>query len=219
MIEQLKLTNKWFVEGISPAYLLAPWQQNGIVTGSLNSLGYRDVEFNDNLNDSIWCMGHSDVLGMGVDEHETWCRRLEKLTNIKTINLGIAGASYDTISRTITSGLKKYKPRTIIVQNTTKERKEYITSDFQQIVLPNFPKDKLPHDDVWRYSDDETATYDFERNVNLIESVCKANNVKLIMFDIPDRWDLIKQYPATDNEHIGPKIHEDISLYLYSLGI
>jgi len=227
MIEQLQITNKWFTEGIPPAYITAPWQEpnsdkntmrpdlTGKVNYRLNSLGYRDLEFSDNmLNNSIWCVGHSDVLGMGVDEPETWCRRLEELTGNQTVNLGIAGASYDTIARVITSGLKKYKPTLIIVQNTTMERKEYISEDFQQIVLPNFPKDMLPHNDVWKYSDNETAIYDYERNLNLIQSACKANNVRLIMFNIPDRWDLIKQFPAHDKEHIGPKVHEDIANYL-----
>jgi len=228
MITDLQITSDWYINGIPPANIVAPWQLPNLdainmkpdmsnqIRYKLNNYGYRDREWTDSdLNDSIWCVGHSDTLGMGVLDTETYCHKLGLLSNTPTINLGIAGASYDTFSRIIGSGLKKYKPRAIIIQSTTHGRKEYITETFQQLVLPNFTKDMLPHDDVWKHSDHVTEEYDCERNINLIQYACKANDVKLIMFDIPNRWDLIKQYPAADNLHIGRYIHDQISQYLY----
>lgn len=227
MIENLKVSSSWYVDGIPDARVVAPWQTANLDTINmkpdmsnqirykLNSYGYRDTEWTEqDLNNSIWCVGHSDTMGMGVQYDETWSYKLAQLTNIKTINLGIAGGSYDTFSRIIGSGLKKYKPKYIVVQGTTRERKEYITKDFQQLVLPSFTKDMLPHNDVWRYTDSVTEEYEFERNINLIQYACIASDVKLIMFDLPNRWDLIKVHPAADNLHIGKQIHEDISYYV-----
>jgi hypothetical protein len=230
MITSLQITSEWFSNGIPRTALVAPWQPanlnsntmrpdfSGKVHYSTNSLGYRDTEWTDSdLNDSVWCVGHSDTMGLGVDIQSTYQIKLQSLLATRTINLGIAGASYDTFSRVIASGLKRYKPKHIILQATTKERKEYITDDFKQLVLPSFPTTMLPHNDVWRYSDESTATYDFERNISLIQYACEASNVKLTMFDLPNRWDLIKSDPAHDNQHIGPKTHTMISEYLYSV--
>lgn len=228
MITDLQITSDWYTNGIPPANIVAPWQKpksdkinmkpdmSNLIRYRLNSYGYRDAEWIDSdLNDSIWCVGHSDTLGMGVPVTDTYCHKLQLLAKTKTINLGIAGASYDTFSRIIGSGLKKYKPKAIVVQSTTHGRKEYITDSFQQLVLPNFTKDMLPHDEVWKHSDYVTEQYDYERNINLIQYACRANDVKLIMFDLPNRWELIKEHPASDNLHIGEHIHEQISQYLY----
>lgn len=226
MIVDLQITSEHFKPGIPRPGKWAPWHKenttittmfpdlSGKTSYTFNSLGYRDKEWtDDDINNSIWCVGHSDTMGMGVDIQDRYSSKLI----YPTINLGIAGASYDTFSRVISNGLLKYKPKTIILQSTTKERKEYITDDFQQLVLPSFPKELLPHKDVWKYSDDSTATYDFERNISLIKYACKATNTRLIMFDITDRWEHIKLDPAYDNQHIGPRTHTMISDYLNSI--
>lgn len=225
MIKDIHVTNNWYIKGIPLANVFAPWQQpntisdtmepdlSGKVEYRLNNYGYRDEYWiEDDFNDSIWCVGHSDTLGMGVRYEDTYCSLLR--THYKTINLGIAGASYDTFGRVISSGLGKYKPKAIILQGTTKERKEYLTKDFQQLILPSFPRRLLPHKDVWRHSDEVTDEYNFERNMQLIKLSTELYNIPLITFDFDDRWDLIKKYPAYDNYHIGPEIHKTVSVEL-----
>ena len=225
MIKDIHVTNNWFIQGIPLANIFAPWQQPNTVSDTmkpdttgqveyrLNNYGYRDEYWiEDDFNDSIWCVGHSDTLGMGVKYEETYCSLLRK--HYKTINLGIAGASYDTFSRVICSGLIKYRPKCIILQGTTKERKEYVTKEFQQLILPNFPVDMLPYKDVWRHTDEVTDEYNFERNMQLIKLSTQLHYVPLIMFDFDDRWKLIKENPACDNQHIGAKIHETVSVEL-----
>lgn len=222
-MEDFTIETKWFGSGIPPANLLAPWQkplldtnimypdESGKVHYKLNSLGYRDKEWTDDvLNNSIWCVGHSDVFGMGVEEDQTWCRHLQNLSGIDTVNLGIAGASWDTIARTIVCGLKTYRPKNIIIQATTPDRKEFITEKFQQIVLPSLPNNMLPHKNVWADHDNETSQYQIEKNIELIKAVYKD----VIIFNIPNRWDLIRQDPAADNQHIGAATHLQVSQYL-----
>lgn len=225
MVEDFSLSNHWFEAGIPAASLTAPWQQpylettkmypdeTGLVEYKLNSLGYRDEDWTeDDLNDSVWCIGHSDVFGMGVRVEETWTRRLQQISCIRTVNLGIAGASWDTIARVVTCGLKSYTPTYVIIQATTPDRKEFINKDFKQVILPSLPETMLPYKDVWRYHDSDTSQYQTEKNLELIKMACK--DTRLIIFDLPNRWDIIASDPAVDKQHIGPTTHLSIARHL-----
>ena len=218
---------KWFGAGIPPADKVAPWQpaflntnimypdETGEINYQLNSLGYRDTEWtNENLNNSIWCVGHSDVFGIGISLEDTWCKQLASTSGIDTINLGIAGASWDTIARTIVCGLKTHKPKFIAIQATTKDRREYITNDRQQIVLPNMDGDRQVDLNFWKFVDEENSQYSLEKNITIIELACKAAGVEYIIFDFYDRWDTIKKYPAVDGQHIGIVPHKEIAAYI-----
>lgn len=220
MIEKLSVPYKWFNNGIPDAALFAHWQSANLdtkimwpdTTGSihykLNSKGYRDKEWSEDiLNNSVWCIGHSDVFGLGVDKEFIW----PSLISFPTVNLGINGAAWDTISRIVSSGLSVYSPKSIVIQSTTKERKEYITKELQQIVLPSMPAHLLPHENIWRYEDDTTLDYLQEKNVALIRWACKAAGVPLLIFELPNRWDLIRQDPAVDQQHPGIKTHRMIA--------
>lgn len=61
---------------------------------NVNSFGYRTKEFNElDWENSLVIFGDSCVFGVGVSEEDTVAKQLEKLTGIKTINLGTPGAS------------------------------------------------------------------------------------------------------------------------------
>lgn len=221
IVRKIIESTNWFENGLPDAFAVAPWQKANLETDTmypdktkkihykLNSKGYRDVEWTDaDLNDSIWCVGHSDVFGIGVHERETWARLVDG------VNLGIAGAGWDTLARIVCSGLSQYKPKCIVIQSTTKERKEYITKDFHQVVLPSMPAALLPHDDVWTYCDDTTFDYNYEKNLALIKAVCEAKSVPLILFEFKDRWGSISNDPAVDGQHIGPSTHQIIANFV-----
>lgn len=221
----LEKTNDWFGTGIPNANLTAPWQRPNLesdvmypdeskkIKYKLNDKGYRDVNWSDeDLNNSVWCIGHSDVFGIGVNADQTWPSLLS--SHLKTINLGIAGAAWDTISRLIYSGLQSYKPKYIIIQSTTLERREFISDNIQQVILPNLPDNMQPDIKFWKYIDQASNTYTVEKNLALIESACKAAGVEYFIFDLPNRWDLIAVDPATDNQHIGPSTHRLIAQQL-----
>jgi hypothetical protein len=220
-VQKITQPNGWFNKGIPNAYDFAPWQkayltantmypdETGLIQYKLNSKGYRDKEWTDtDLTDGIWCVGHSDVFGIGVDADSTWPSLLNG------INLGIAGAAWDTIARTISSGLSIYKPRCIVIQATTKERKEYVSEHCQQVVLPSMPAHLLPHNELWKYSDDVMEQYAYEKNLAFIIAECRAHDVKLIMFELEDRWALIKQDSAVDKQHIGVATHKQIAEFI-----
>ena len=219
-----KFTEEWFEIGIPNTSKTAQWQvplydgmsmypdESETIHYKLNSLGYRDQEWTDNeLTNSIWCVGPSDVVGVGVKNEDTWCRQLEKITNKKTVNLGINGASWDTIARVINSATKKYKPLAIIIMSTTDERREFVNKNIQTVVLPFMPEDKLPYKDFYKYIDDVNNRYNVEKNLNLIKLSCENNSIDYYIFNVPDRWNLIKEFPAADNMHLGPAIHKKIA--------
>jgi hypothetical protein len=188
---------------------------SGVIQYQTNSKGYRDIEWlEEDLNNSIWCLGHSDVFGVGVELSATWPTVLEQLSGFKTVNLGVVGGSWDTIARIVFSGLSVYKPKHIFIQATTKERREYISDNFQSTVLPSMPDNMLPHKEVWKYIDDTNSEYGYEKNIALITSACKAAGVNVYIFEFTDRWDIIRKDPAVDLQHIGPSTHAKVADYL-----
>jgi hypothetical protein len=219
IINKLESNPNWFVTGIPEASLVAPWQLSNDDTFrqyqnetsihyKTNSKGYRDIEWTaDDLNNSIWCVGHSDVVGVGVPLEDIWSKQLSKLTNIKTVNLGTVGGAWDTAARIIYCGLKQYKPKLIIIQSIFKERREYISDNFHQVVSPSMAEERLPHDEVWKYIDDTNSQYCYEKNLALIEASCKATGVGFVIFDIKNRWKLLETDSAADGKHIGIKTH------------
>ena len=227
MIKTASTSSNWFVKGIPSATQIAKWQQSNAIskiqypdmTGTIhyqtNSKGYRDIEWtNHDLNDSIWCLGHSDVFGVGVELSATWPAVLEQLSGFKTVNLGVVGGAWDTIARIVFSGLSVYKPKHIFIQATTKERREYISDKFQSTVLPSMPASMLPHNEVWKYIDDTNSEYIYEKNIAVITAACKAAGVKVHIFEFADRWSLIRQDPAVDLEHIGTSTDTKVAEYL-----
>ena len=110
--------------------------------------------------------------------------------------------------------MHKYKPIAIVIQSTTDERREFINSEKQTIVLPSMPEHAKPYPKFYKYIDDESNLYNREKNLMLINTVC--NNVKHYIFDLPNRWGLIKQFPAADNKHIGREVHTQIANQLFS---
>lgn len=185
-----------------------------------NEFGYRDVKWNDYLiNNSIWCLGDSQTVGMGTHRDQIWSSRLRELTNISTINAGIAGASNDTISRILISGANLYKPKAICCLLTAPNRREII-NDSESYTL--FPKSLKNFKDVsstlfeqyLNSIDAKSDSINRDKNILLMENFCKSKNIPLIMVDfslhVPT---LCKTDLAFDNLHIGSSLHNSIAEY------
>lgn len=93
-------------------------QQN--INYSLNSLGYREKEFDKiDWNTSYVFLGCSHTFGVGVKEHETIPAQIQTKTGINCINLGIPGGcnmfslfNSSTIKNTGVAPLKIFYQRT-----------------------------------------------------------------------------------------------------------
>ena len=72
------------------------YYRNNDITYTVNSQGYRTVEFNQiDWTNSIVFIGCSNVYGVGIDDSHTLDKELSKLTNCPVINLGAGGTSIE----------------------------------------------------------------------------------------------------------------------------
>jgi len=90
---------------------------NDPIEYSLNSLGYREREF-DTIDwaNSIVIIGCSNVLGVGLHERNTVGSQITQMTGRPTVNLGVGGASIEFAMLT-GSILKLNRPRPLAVVN------------------------------------------------------------------------------------------------------
>lgn len=181
-----------------------------------NEYGYRGQWTNNDLDDSIWCFGDSQTLGMGLDEQDSWVSKLERITNIKTINLGIAGASNDTIARTLASAVRHGpNPRAICVLLAAPNRREIICDQGRLTMFPQAIKlldkiDKKLFNQYLDSVDDTSNKINYSKNLMLMRS----GRIKSVIVDFTvPVWPLAEQELAADGVHLGPTVQTQIAEY------
>jgi hypothetical protein len=96
------------------------------ITYNYNSRGFRDCEWPIDLKNSIWCIGDSFTLGLGVPYEHTWPYLLSTEVSQSVINVSLNGASNDWISRMSRLIKKEINPYAIIHQWSYIHRRELI---------------------------------------------------------------------------------------------
>jgi hypothetical protein len=89
------------------------------ISYKFNSRGFRDCEWPDNmteLQNSIWCVGDSQLLGIGCPLEHTWSNILQRQTGQRCINISLDGASNAWIARKTVEILKTISPNVIVIQ-------------------------------------------------------------------------------------------------------
>jgi hypothetical protein len=85
---------------------------------TFNEMGYRTHPFDSIEKDFILCLGCSYTEGIGVGDADTWPAKLEQLSGMQTINLGMGGCSTPSIvinsTQWIRSGMPK--PSAVVLQ-------------------------------------------------------------------------------------------------------
>ena len=231
-LDPASLSNNYLSAGWPIANRTAPWHPVSTtmvnwlvphtqdVTYNFNQYGYRDIDWNDSIiQNSIWCVGDSQTVGVGVHKENTWPTLLHNLTGINTINLGIAGAANDTITRLIVSGLNLYQPRAICCLLTAPNRREIINNQFCSTIFPMFLKIfKNSNVELFEQylgqTDTTSDSINRDKNILLIKSSCQQKKVPLCLvdFNLPVKT-LCKQDSAYDNLHIGMESHRLIAEY------
>jgi hypothetical protein len=152
-----------------------------------NSRGFRDNEWSDNIENSIWCMGDSFTVGLGQPFEHTWPQQLRTLTTDNIINISLNGASNDWIARKACYVLKHAAPKTMFIQWSYLHRRE------------NQNKSLLDEQRLMHH--DPNDTNDVE---NLLKNVLKVENEKknisIVHSFIPNFYNI--EHPSTDNEII-----------------
>jgi len=88
---------------------------NKAINYNYNSKGFRDMEWPDNFEDVVWCVGDSFTVGLGQPFEETWPSVLQSTINKRCLNLGIDGCSNDSMSMMIEKISELYQPTNIVV--------------------------------------------------------------------------------------------------------
>jgi len=89
-----------------------------------NSRGFRDAEWPNDLDNTVWCLGDSFTVGLGAPVEHTWPRLLQQQLGQRTINVSMDGASNTWIARKCLSIIKEVNPKTIVIQWSYLHRRE-----------------------------------------------------------------------------------------------
>ena len=181
------------------------WSEPGAFKYSINLQGFRTSEIEQNTN-SIVALGCSHTCGIGLPESDVWVSRLEKMSGLNCINLGVAGASLDTIFRISNYWLKIIKPKIAILLCPPIHRFELrrdindMTSFLPGIDLSS--EDSLICNRWWQ--NEENSRFNAYKNVLAIEKLCNKLDIKCFAYATQELRTIDL---ARDMLHHGPKAH------------
>lgn len=150
------------------------------VTYMYNSRGFRDCEWPIDLCKSIWCLGDSFTVGLGLPFNLTWPQQIKTNLNIDTISVAMDGASNQWIARKACQVLQQIQPKYMIIMWSYFHRRESY-----DLTMSDMGR-RLHYDEV-----DQTKI-DYEEFENCVKSVSNANcNTNIVHMLIPDCHDVV----------------------------
>lgn len=178
---------------------------------SYNIHGYRCKEF-----DSSPCalaLGCSFTEGVGLHLEQTWPHILASKLDLTVWNLGVGGASIDTVFRVLEHYIDRLNPKFIFLLIPPKERFEYCDiRDLFSIIQPgrlgqhdSFAKEWL--------TQPFNSIYNTKKTMMAIEHMCAKSNVPL--FSFPSQG-VIQRDLARDLMHPGELYQKHIADVMYS---
>lgn len=146
-------------------------------------------------------LGCSHTYGVGVEYNEAWPCLLE------ASNFGVPGCSADYLVRNATELITIYKPTVIYVLWPDWSRFEYTQNEKYCQSLPT-DNNRIAfiesHPDTWLLSN-------FQKQTQLMRSLCKNNNVQLIdmtLYDLIPYIDHADRWPVSKlGHHYAPSWH------------
>lgn len=166
-----------------------------------NNQGFRTYDL-DIINDSKIniALGCSQTMGVGLPVEMTWPFQIEKLTRIKTVNLGLGGASSDTVARILTNISELFKVHSVYILWPSFNRFEEYSRDKIIEILPHCAQ--LEH--AW-YMDEPNSHQRFFKNQKIVHILKKSHNFELheLQYDTTD-WRELGDL-ARDQIHSGYK--------------
>lgn len=143
-----------------------------------NSRGFRDAEWPDTLEDSIWCLGDSFTVGLGQPYDHIWPQVLQHRINTRTINVSLNGASNSWIARKAQEILQEIKSCTIIIHWSFLQRCELDEESTRELQWERFYNDVK--DSTWPIvTSKQINTLPHEIQVEL-ETIHNNNNWRII---------------------------------------
>ena len=177
---------------------------------NFNSRGFRDQEWPETLSelsDAIWCVGDSFTVGVGTPLEHTWPYVLSNKCNLRSINIGMDGASNDWICRKTLEILDEVSPKYIVIQWSFIHRGE-----LEDVSLTDY--DRRVH---LKFVNGIDAYRNFIKNIRIVNKHAKRTKIihtlvpnallPITSFDdIQSTWNNFAgiRWPA-----IAPKTHRD----------
>ena len=131
------------------------WETDEFIESvSINSIGLRNQEIDQNDKFNVLVLGDSFTFGHGVSLEASYPKRLEKLIkdaglkNVQVINAGIKGYNLEQEYRFFTERLSSIKPKLLII---TLGRGDYDWSDYPLYAVKNNQLEKLKATRTWLY--------------------------------------------------------------------
>lgn len=100
------------------------WDDSAAFTYSYNSHGFRCKEFDD--NPCYLALGCSHTEGIGLPEELTWPSQLSTKLDYPVLNLGVGGASFDTVVRLLDYYIDKLNIKGIFILEPPAHRFEFL---------------------------------------------------------------------------------------------
>jgi hypothetical protein len=170
-----------------------------------NPNGFRTYDFNLNDKDINIALGCSQTLGVGLPVEMTWPYLLEKQTNTKTYNLGLGGASSDTVARLLTNISGLFAINTVYILWPSFSRFENYNNNNIEEILPN--KALVEH--VW-YMNESNSQQRFFKNQSIVYNLQRLYKFKLheLYYDTTD-WRVPGDL-ARDRTHSGVESNKNL---------
>jgi hypothetical protein len=99
------------------------------VNYNYNSRGFRDLEWPQDLNSAVWCIGDSFTVGIGSCFEHTWPQLLSQHSQRRVINVSMDGASNEWIARQACDAYDLARPRNMVLMWSYLHRRENINRD------------------------------------------------------------------------------------------
>lgn len=176
------------------------WSGANDITYSINSHGFRDVEF-DNRQCGI-ALGCSFTFGVGIKQEHTWPAQLSQMTGTYVWNLGVGGASFDTAFRLGKYYIGKLAPKFVCLLIPPMSRFEHCvdTNKYTVTNVHDFvDTDKQGFFKEW-FGNSENIESHQEKNLLAIKQMCSEYSIPIVHFCPLDDW-VPKNQDARDLLH------------------
>jgi hypothetical protein len=182
------------------------------ITYQFNSRGFRDAEWPDTveqLKKSIWCVGDSFTVGIGVNYEHTWPRMLEQQLGRRVIKVAMDGASNNWIARKAQSLIQNIDPDHIILHWSFLHRRELPDSRFNDEYRRVYNVKCTPQDDIDNFKQCLQVLGPAKKVIHsFIPEFAPAGQIEQVM-SLMHGIDHVPYFPAQDRGrdslHYGPK--------------
>lgn len=174
-----------------------------------NNHGFRADAFDD--RPAGLALGCSFTNGTGLRIEQVWPSILSKLLNIHVWNLGIGGASFDTVFRILEYYLPKLNPKFVCVLMPPVNRFEYCNrDDSYYIIQANSSEAHSQFAKEW-LTQEVNGISNRRKNMLAVQQLCSINNIPVFFDDSEIPYGKCDMDYAKDFMHYGVDTHYNLA--------